>query len=66
MDFKNKVILAPMVAVNNIAFRKLCTDYGADIVYSQMIDSISFARGSRKLADFVDEGNEDNNIYILR
>ena len=51
------VILAPMAAVNNIAFRRLCTDYGADIVYSQMIDSISFARGSRKLADFVDEGN---------
>ena len=51
MDFKNKIILAPMAAVNNIAFRKLCTDYGADIVYSQMIDSISFAKGSRKLAD---------------
>ncbi len=57
MDFKNKVILAPMAAVNNIAFRKLCTDHGADIVYSQMIDSISFAKGSRKLADIFDEKN---------
>ena len=57
MDFKNKIILAPMAAVNNIAFRKLCTDYGADIVYSQMIDSIAFDRGNKKLADFYDEKN---------
>ncbi|MEA2037758.1 MAG: tRNA-dihydrouridine synthase [Nanoarchaeota archaeon] len=57
MDFNKKVILAPMVAVNNIAFRKLCSDYGADIVYSQMIDSVGYSRGNRRLADFYDEKN---------
>jgi len=57
MNFKNKIILAPMVSVNNIAFRKLCTDYGADIVYSQMIDAVAFDRGNGKLADFYDEKN---------
>ena len=57
MDFKNKIMLAPMVSVNNIAFRKLCSDYGADIVYSQMIDSVGFIRGSRRLVDFFDEKN---------
>jgi len=57
MGFKNKIMLAPMVSVNNIAFRKLCSDYGADIVYSQMIDSVGFVRGSRRLVDFYDEKN---------
>ena len=57
MNLKNKLILAPMAGVNNIAFRKLCTNYGADIVYSQMIDSIAFSRGNHKLADFFDEKN---------
>ena len=57
MNFKNKIILGPIVAVTNIAFRKLCADYGADIVYSQMIDSEGFVRGSRKLADFYEEKN---------
>ncbi len=57
MHFQNKVILAPMAGVNDIAFRKLCTDYGADIVYSQMIDSRAFKMGNRKLSDFHDEDN---------
>ena len=57
MNFRNKIILGPMAGVNNIAFRRLCTDYGADIVYSQMIDSIAFDRGNLKLADFFDEKN---------
>ncbi|MFH1641868.1 MAG: tRNA-dihydrouridine synthase family protein [Nanoarchaeota archaeon] len=57
MNFKNKLILAPLAGVNNIAFRKLCTDLGADIVYSQMIDSRAFIMGNDKLADFYDEKN---------
>ena len=57
MNFKNKIILGPMVPINNIGFRRLCTDYGADIVYSQMIDSWAFDRGNTKLADFYDEKN---------
>ena len=57
MDFKNKVILAPLAAVNNIAFRKICTEYGADIVYSQMIDSHAYSMGNRRMADFFDEKN---------
>ncbi len=51
-------MLAPLAAVTDIAFRKLCTDYGADIVYSQMIDSESITRGNMRLADFLDK--EDN------
>ena len=57
MNFKSQIILAPMAGVNNIAFRKLCADNGADIVYSQMIDSIAFSRGNNKLVDFFDEKN---------
>jgi len=57
MNLKNKIILAPMAAVNNIAFRKLCTDYGADIVYSQMIDAVAFAKGNKRLVDFFNEKN---------
>jgi tRNA-dihydrouridine synthase B len=57
MNFRNKVMLAPLAAVNNIAFRKLCTELGADIVYSQMIDARAYAMGNRRMTDFCDEKN---------
>jgi len=61
MNFKNKIILAPLAAVNNIAFRKLCSDYGADIVYSQMIDSVAFLRGAEKSKI---SGTSKNKIFV--
>ena len=57
MDFKNKIILAPLAGVNNIAYRKLCTDFGADLVYSRMIDAKAFIMGNKRMADFHDEKN---------
>jgi nifR3 family TIM-barrel protein len=57
MNFKNKIILAPLAGVNNIAYRKLCTDFGADIVYSRMIDAKAFIMGNKMMADFHDEKN---------
>jgi len=57
MNFKNKIILAPIAGVTDIAFRKVCTYCGADIVYSQMIDSRAYINGNRKLEDFDNEKN---------
>lgn len=57
MDFKNKIILAPLAGVNNIAYRKLCTEFGADIVYSRMIDTKAYIHGNKRMADFHDEKN---------
>jgi tRNA-dihydrouridine synthase 2 len=37
MDYRNKVILAPMVRVGLLPFRRLALDYGADIVYTEEI-----------------------------
>ncbi len=34
-DYRNKVILAPMVRCCTLAFRLLALEYGADIVYSE-------------------------------
>ena len=33
----NPFILAPMHGVNNLAFRQICKEYGAGLVYSPMI-----------------------------
>ena len=35
MDYKNKVILAPMVRVSTLPVRLLALEYGADIVFTE-------------------------------
>ena len=35
--YRNKLILAPMVRVGHLAMRLLSLDYGADLVYSDVI-----------------------------
>ena len=47
MDFKNKLILAPLAQVNDIAFRVLCKRYGADIIYSEMVNANALARNNK-------------------
>lgn len=37
--YSNKVFLAPMAGVTDLAFRTLCKEYGADLVVSEMVSS---------------------------
>jgi len=58
MDFKNKLILAPLAGVTDSVFRRICRRMGADITWSQMISAEGLARGedkSRQLARFTEE-----------
>ena len=48
---KNKLILAPMEAVNCTAFRLLCKQYGAGWVYSPMIYADSVVAVSKELGE---------------
>ena len=45
--YKNKVILAPMVKVGNLAFRLQALRYGADLVYSEEIVDRKFLNSTR-------------------
>ena len=37
LEYREKMILAPMVKIGTLPFRLLALDYGADIVYSEEI-----------------------------
>lgn len=37
--YQNKLLLAPMAGVSDLPFRLLCREYGADIVYSEMVSA---------------------------
>jgi len=49
---KSKFFLAPMAEVTEVAFRILCSNYGAGLTYTEMISSTALARqGENKLFD---------------
>ena len=48
IKLKNNLILAPMAGITNLPFRKICHDYGAGLVCSEMISANAIAHGSKK------------------
>lgn len=44
----NKIILAPMAGVTDLPFRMLCKQYGADIVFSEMVSAQAIHYGDKK------------------
>jgi tRNA-dihydrouridine synthase len=42
------IALAPMAGVNDFAFRKMCEDFGADVIYSEMVSATALARNPKK------------------
>lgn len=48
MDFKNKVFLAPMAGVSDLAFRQICREMGADMAYSEMVSAKAMHFGDKK------------------
>lgn len=48
VKIKGKTALAPLAGVTDIPFRLQCNDFGADIVFSEMVSSEGLVRGSEK------------------
>ncbi len=49
-ELENPVALAPMEDVTDPAFRQICKEFGADIVYTEFISSEGLVRSARKSA----------------
>lgn len=61
MTFKNKVSLAPMARITDIAFRSLCVDCGSQMSVSELTSCEGIIRGqNNSLKQIVKADNEDN------
>lgn len=49
IDYRNKLILAPMVRVGTLPFRLLSSRYGADIVYTEELIDWKLLKTTRKI-----------------
>ncbi|CAH9066838.1 unnamed protein product [Cuscuta europaea] len=62
MEYRNKMVLAPMVRVGTLPFRLLAAEYGADITYGEEIIDHKLLKCERRVndllgtVDFVEKG----------
>ena len=54
VEITGKAALAPMAGVADRAFRKICMDFGAACVISEMVSAKGFTYGDRKSAELVE------------
>lgn len=48
LEIKNALLLAPMEDVTDLGYRKLCKELGADIVYTEFVNSDGLIRNNKK------------------
>ncbi|CAN7099206.1 unnamed protein product [Brassica rapa subsp. narinosa] len=65
MEYRNKLVLAPMVRVGTLSFRMLAAEYGADITYGEEIIDHKLVKCQRRInvaygtTEFVEKGTEN-------
>ncbi len=64
MDFKNKIILAPMAGVTDYAFRKIARAHGADFCVSEMVSAKAMEFNDKKTGTLANIKEDDQPIGI--
>jgi tRNA-dihydrouridine synthase B len=64
-----QLILAPMAGITDKAFREICTDWGADITWSEMVSSEGLVRNpleNNKSLELAEKFGEDEKNYWVQ
>ena len=56
IEIHNRVMVAPMAGVSNMAFRKVCKEFGAGMVVCEMISDHGIIYGNKKTLSMLDAG----------
>lgn len=67
VEIKNRIIMAPMAGITNVAFRKIIKEFGAGLVVSEMVSDKALCYGNVKTIDMlkVDEDEHPVSIQIF-
>ena len=53
------VLLAPMAGYTDVVFRALCTSFGCDLTYTEMVSAKGLTFGNEKTVDYLSLGEEE-------
>lgn len=58
------VLLAPMAGVNDLAFRQLCVECGADLTYTEMVSSKALSFANEKTRHLLDRAPNEQRVAV--
>lgn len=64
INIEKALLLAPMEDVTDIAFRKLCKELGADVVYTEFVNSDGLIRSNKKTEKKLEITEEERPVGI--
>jgi tRNA-dihydrouridine synthase B len=64
IEINKALLLAPMEDVTDIAFRKICKEFGADIVYTEFVNSDGLIRSNKKTELKLEISEEERPVGI--
>lgn len=64
VELNNNIILAPMAGITDLAFRKLCKEYGAGLVETEMVSSKAIYYKDEKTLKMINTEGEKRPISI--
>lgn len=67
VEIKNRIIMAPLAGITNIAFRKIIKSFGAGLVYSEMVSDKAILYGNKKTLEMlqVDESEHPISMQVF-
>lgn len=67
VEIENRIIMAPLAGITNIAFRKIIKEFGAGLVVSEMVSDKALCYGNKKTIEMlnVDEDEHPMSLQIF-
>lgn len=62
LELENNIFLAPMAGITDLPFRKLCKEYGAGLVFTEMVSAKGIFYGDKKTEDLLNTDGEKRPI----
>ncbi|MBE5944562.1 MAG: tRNA dihydrouridine synthase DusB [Lachnospiraceae bacterium] len=64
LDFKDKIILAPMAGICDLPFRLLCKEQGCDILYTEMVSAKGMHYNNKNTGPLIMTDNREKPIGV--
>lgn len=64
LEIKNQVIVAPMAGVTNLAYRMIIKEFGAGLIYTEMISDKGLLYENQKTKDMIEIMDEEKPIAL--